>query len=139
MDEILSRVWENLVGRASGPMHLRLLLQPTVATIIAIRSGWKDARDGRPAFLWAAFSNPDYRGELIHEGWKDVGKVFILAAVLDSIYQLIVQRGVYFGEMLITATLLAIIPYILIRGPFSRIVRRIIGRRETAWRRVHTQ
>ena len=41
---------------------------------------------------------------------KDVGKVFILAAVLDSIYQLIVHRGVYVLELLITARVLAIIP-----------------------------
>jgi hypothetical protein len=53
-----------------------------------------------------------------------VGKVFILAVVLDSIYQLIVHRGVYVLELLITATVLAIIPYVLVRGPVNRIARR---------------
>jgi hypothetical protein len=124
MDEILQRVWENLVGRVSGPMNFRLIIQPAVATFLAIRAGLRDAREGRPAFFWAALSDPKYRPELLHEGWKDVGKVFILASVLDSVYQLIVNRGVYLGELLITATVLAIVPYVLIRGPVNRIARR---------------
>jgi hypothetical protein len=53
-----------------------------------------------------------------------VGKVFILALVLDSIYQLAVNRGVYVLELLITATVLAIVPYVLIRGPVNRIAQR---------------
>jgi hypothetical protein len=105
-------------------MSFRLIIQPTVAGIIAIGAGLKDAREGRPAFFWAALSNRDYRPELLHEGWKDVGKVFILAIVLDTIYQLIVHRGVYVLELLITATLLAIVPYVLIRGPVTRVARR---------------
>lgn len=105
-------------------MNFRLIIQPTVAGIIAIRAGLTDAREGRPAFFWAALSNPGYRPELLHEGWKDVGKIFILAVVLDTIYQLIVHRGVYVLELLITATMLAIVPYVLIRGPVNRVVRR---------------
>lgn len=124
MDEILKRVWDNLIGRSSGPMNFRLIIQPTVAGIIAIRAGLNDAREGRPAFFWAALSNPAYRPELLHEGWKDVGKVFIVAMILDSIYQLIVHRGVYVLELLITATILAIVPYVLIRGPVNRIARK---------------
>jgi hypothetical protein len=124
MDEILKRVWENLIGRSTGPINFRLIIQPTVASIIAIRAGLKDAREGRPAFLWAAVSNPGYRPQLLRQGWKDVGKVFILAMVLDSIYQLAVNRGVYVLELLITATVLAIVPYVLIRGPVNRIARR---------------
>jgi hypothetical protein len=126
LGEILQRVWDSLIGRSSGPMNFRLIVQPAVATFIAIRAGLNDARAGRPAFLWAALSNPGYRPELLRQGWKDVGKVFILAMVLDSIYQLIVHRGVYVLEVLITATVLAIVPYVLIRGPVNRIAR---GRR----------
>src|SRR5215472_2884443 len=113
MDEILQRVWNNLIGRASGPMNFRLIMQPAVAIVFAIRAGLKDARKGRPAFFWAALSNPEYRPQLLHEGWKDVGKVFIVAIVLDSIYQLKVHRGVYLLELIITAIVLAVVPYVL--------------------------
>jgi hypothetical protein len=121
MDDILRRFWDNLIGRASGPINFRLVIQPTVAGVLAIRAGIKDAREGRPAFLWAAITNPAYRPKLVRQGWRDVGKVFLLAVILDAVYQLIVQRGVFLGELLVVATVLAIVPYILIRGPVSRI------------------
>jgi hypothetical protein len=124
MEEILKRVWDNLVGRVSGPMNFRLIVQPTVASVLAIFAGLKDAREGRPAFFWGSLTQPSHRPELIRQGWKDIRNVFILAAILDSIYQLIVHRGVYVLELLITATVLAIVPYVLIRGPVNRIARR---------------
>ena len=56
-------------------------------------------------------------------GWKSVGKVFILAIVLDVVYQLIEHRWtVYPGEAVLVAIILAIVPYLLIRGPVNRIV-----------------
>jgi hypothetical protein len=121
MDDILRRFWCNLIGRASGPINFRLVIQPTVASVLAIRAGIKDAREGRPAFLWAAIANPAYRPELMRQASRDVGKVFVLAILLDAVYQLIVQRGVFLGELILVATVLAIVPYILIRGPVSRI------------------
>lgn len=124
MGDILQRVWDNLIGRLGGPMNFRLIVQPLVAGIIAIRAGLNDGREGRPAFFWAALSDRQSRAQLMHEGWKDVGKVFIIAAILDSIYQLKVHRGVFVGELILTAMFLAIIPYLLIRGPLSRLARK---------------
>jgi hypothetical protein len=60
-------------------MSFRLILQPAVAIILAIRAGMSDARDGRPPFLWAVFSNQSSRPRSIRQGWKDVGSVFIVA------------------------------------------------------------
>jgi len=65
MYEVFNRVWENLIGRSAGPLNFRLLIQPMAATLIAIRAGLEDAREGRPAFLWAALSNHGYRPELL--------------------------------------------------------------------------
>ena len=86
MEDVLSRVWENLIGRGGGPLALRLILQPTMAVILAIRAGLKHAREGRTPYFWSILSNPAHRHDLLQEGWKDVGKVFILTAVLDVIY-----------------------------------------------------
>jgi hypothetical protein len=133
MDEILRRLWESLIGRPTGPINFRLLIQPCLAIFFAVRSGLKDAREGRPAFFWGVIFKPGHRDELLKQGWKDVGKVFIAAMILDAIYQLIVHRGVYVLEMLITATALAIVPYVLVRGPVNRIARRLlIGKQVTA-------
>ena len=122
MEEMLTRTWENLIGRLHGPLTLRLIIQPTVATILAIRAGVKDAQEGRPPYFWTILTNPAHRHDLLQQGWKDVGKVFILAAVLDVIYQFITVRWLYPGETLITAAVLAILPYLLIRGAVTRIM-----------------
>jgi hypothetical protein len=117
-----TRIFEDLAGRASGPMHIRLLLQPTMALIFGIRDGIRDARAGHPPYFWALFSQPGRRRDLIRSGWKSIGKIFVLAVVLDAIYQLIALRWFYPGEALLTAFTLACIPYLLIRGPVNRMV-----------------
>jgi hypothetical protein len=123
MEEIFTRGWEDLIGRWAGPMSLRIIIQPAVAIVLAIRSGLKDAREGRRPFLWCFFSSPDHRRELLRHGWKEVGTVFIVALILDSIYQVLVHAGIYTLELLITATILAIVPYCLVRGLVTRIAR----------------
>jgi len=131
MDDILKRLWDNLAARLTGPMNFRLILQPIMATGFAIWSGIKDGRAGRPAFLWTTITDPSQRSLLLREAWKDVGKVFILAIILDAIYQLITHRGVYVLELLIVAPTLAFVPYILLRGPVTRLVAIFMHRTST--------
>ena len=91
---------------------------------IAIRSGLKDAREGRPPFFWTILTDAASRHYLIKDGWKSVGKVFILAMALDIVYQIIVAHFIYPLEVVLTASLLAIIPYICVRGLTTRIARK---------------
>jgi hypothetical protein len=81
----LARFFGDLLGRASGPMRIRLVLQPFVAAVFAIRSGLRDAREGRPPYFWALFARAPGRGQRLREGWRDVGKVLIAAAGIDLI------------------------------------------------------
>ncbi len=123
MDPMIARISHNLVERVTGPMHFRLLLQPGMATFFAIRDGLKDARECKPPYFWGLFTDKGQREEMVKNGWKSVGKVFILAIVLDVVYQLIEHRWtVYPGEAVLVAIILAIVPYLLIRGPVNRIV-----------------
>jgi hypothetical protein len=48
MEELLTRVWEMLIGREHGPLAFRIIIQPMVAAFLAIRTGLRDARAGRP-------------------------------------------------------------------------------------------
>ena len=112
---VLGRMSEDLVGRVSGPMQFRLLLQPLMATVFAVRSGLGDARAGRPPYFWSMLSMPEHRRQLLQSGWKDVGKVFVMAIVIDVVYQVVALQWVYPVEALLTAALLAILPYLLIR------------------------
>jgi hypothetical protein len=124
MEDLLTRIFENLIDRVSGPMKFRLILQPLMAIIFAVRSGLKDAKGGSPAYFWALFTDSAHRRDMVRDGWKSVGRVYILAVVIDVIYQLIVFRWVYPVEALLVAAILAFIPYLLIRGPVNRIARR---------------
>lgn len=124
MEDILTRIFENLIDRVSGPMKFRLFLQPLMATIFAIRDGRKDAREGRSPYFWAIFTDPGHRRELLRDGWKAVGKIFVIAVIIDAVYQFIVIRWFYPGEALIVAAILAFVPYLLIRGPVNRLTPR---------------
>ena len=124
MEDLFTRIAENLVGRLHGPLTFRLLLQPIMATLYALRDGWKDARGGKPPYFWALFTDPAHRREMVRDGWKSVGKVFILAVLIDAVYQFIALRFFYPFEALVVAVALALVPYILIRGPLNRILHR---------------
>ena len=50
------------------------------------------------------------------------------AIIMDAIYQWIVQKWIYPGELIIVAIVLALVPYLLIRGPVNRIARRFMRR-----------
>jgi len=121
--ETLQRIIENLFGRLDGPLHFRFILQPLMAFIFAAIDGLKDAKAGKPAYFWAIFTRPKQRKALLHDGWKHFGKIFILALILEVIYQLKFQHTFYPGEMLIVALVLAVLPYVLLRGPVNRIAR----------------
>jgi hypothetical protein len=124
IDDPFSRIVADLVGRLSGPMRFRLILQPVMAIYYAISSGLKDAKEGKPAYFWALFTDKAHRRDMLHDGWKSVGQVFILGIVMDAIYQFIVLKTFNPGEALLVAVILAIVPYLLIRGPLTRIARR---------------
>src|SRR5947209_8374361 len=98
MEHVFIRSWDDLIGREGGPLSFRLIVQPAVATVLAIVAGWHDAKEGRPAFFWAVVRDPPHRRYLLQQGWKDVGRLFLVALAVDVIYQLYVLRWVYAGE-----------------------------------------
>lgn len=117
------RLWTNLIARLDGPLTFRLILQPTVAAVLAFRAGRKDAQEGRVPYGWAIFSDQANRRDLLREGWKDVAKVFVIAVIIDLVYQIIELRWFYPEEAVIVAAILALLPYLLLRGPANRIAR----------------
>ena len=124
MDDIVTRFITDLIGRLSGPLTLRLFLQPAVAIILAVRDGLKDAREGRPPHFWRMISGPpEARRRRIRETGTAVLKVFVMAVILDCVYQWLVFRWVYPVEAMFTAVILAIVPYVLLRGVINRLAR----------------
>jgi hypothetical protein len=124
IQEILTRFWAQLIAQPHGPLAFRLILQPLMATILAGIDGVKDARAGRPLYTWALLTDPAHRASYLREGLKRVSRVIIFAFVMDAIYQFMVLRRFYLGEALVTVFVVAVLPYLVIRGPIARIARR---------------
>jgi hypothetical protein len=120
---IIQRV-QHLLDRADGPLHFRLVIMPTVVSLLAIRAGLRDARQGRSTFMWTILTNPAKRLQFFRSAVRDIGRIFIVAVVLDTVYQLFVLRMFYVGEMLIVAVTCAIVPYVVIRGPVTLLMYR---------------
>ena len=131
MDDLWSRITEQLSDRVSGPMHVRFILQPIVATLLAIRSGLKDAGEGRPPYFWALILHPydpSRRREMIKEGWQGISKVCFAALALDLIYQFIAFPSFNLRHAVIVAFLLVIAPYLILRGAVTRLALRFMTR-----------
>ena len=128
MEEAIARGWMNLLARLDGPMHIRFIVQPAVAILLGVRAGVKDARADHLPFL-VALRRAEMRPEMLRQAWSDIGRVFLLSMVLDAIYQTWVHHGIFLLELLATATLLALVPYGVVRGPARRIARSWLERR----------
>jgi hypothetical protein len=124
MEDFFKQSWDMLIGRAHGPFAFRLILQPLTAALIACRAGWRDAHAGRPAYGWAVVTDHVNRHSLLREGWKELTRVFVIAVLVDLVYEVIVFRRFYPGQSIIVAVLLALLPYPFIRGLMNRMVRR---------------
>ena len=123
MGSFFSAYWTDFIARFDGPLHFRLFVQPLMAIFFAVRDGSRDARDGRGAYLWSLVTDPAQRRYLLDSGWKGISKVFVLAFALDVVYQFVEWHGLKPLQALLTATVLAVIPYVLLRGPINRFVR----------------
>jgi hypothetical protein len=117
MDDIWIRFVEHMWDRVTGPMKFRLILQPVMASAFAIIAGLNDAKLGNPPYFWSLFTSSGHRAEMLRDG-----KVFVLAMVLDIVFQIRVLNTVYPGEVIIVAFLLAIVPYLLLRGLVTRLM-----------------
>ena len=132
MDDILTRIWTNLVARLTGPFAFRFILQPAMGLLFALLDGVKDAKAGRPPYYWAIFTDAENRMQLLKEGARRIGRIILLGVVMEVAYQWIVLRWIYPGEMLLMVLGLAILPYLLFRGPINRIARHWVGPKRAA-------
>jgi len=123
MGNFLSTFVTDFIGRFDGPLHFRLFVQPLMAILFAVRDGTRDAREARNACLWALLTDPGQRRYLLESGWKGIAKVFVLAFALDVVYQFIQWHGLKPLQPLLTAIVLAVVPYSLLRGPVTRLLR----------------
>lgn len=130
--EVRARIWQNLLERASGPMTFRFILQPIMATIVAVLDGVKDARTGRAPFMETVLTDPAKRATRLQEAVIATARIILLGLVMDTIYQLIEFKTFHPAEAVIIALLFAFVPYVVLRGLVSRVARRWIGRQSAS-------
>jgi len=126
--DITVRFWEELIARPSGTLGFRFIIQPVMASLLAIRDGYRDASRGHTAYFWAVLTQEN-RSERLREGILAVSRVLILGCVADAIYQFVELKGFRPLQMIAIALLLAFIPYLFVRGPANRIARWLMTRR----------
>ncbi len=123
MGELFARMCREIAARPSGPMAFRFYLQPAMAILAAVHGGLKDAREGAPAYFWSLFVDRQNRRARLREGFRAVRNVFVLAILMDLVYQAFVIKAFRPVEALDVAILLAILPYLCVRGPVNRVAR----------------
>ena len=127
--EVVGRMWSDFIARPSGPLAFRFLLQPVMASIVAIHDGIKDARTGRSPYFWTVLHNPAKRKARLHEGFDATCRIIAFGILMDAIYQITVFKTFYPVEAIIIALVLAFLPYLLMRGPAERIAHWWVGRK----------
>lgn len=123
IQEVLTRIWTDLMSRPSGPFAFRFVLQPVMALIFASLDGLKDARGGRSYYLKTILTDSEKRAGRLREGLKATSRIIALSIGMELVYQYKVLGTFYIGEAVIVTFFLAFLPYLLFRGPAARIAR----------------
>ena len=129
IQEVLHRVWTDLLSRPSGPESFRFIFQPIMAAVVATLDGIKDARAGRTPYFRTLLRDPAQRGPRLREGFKATSRIIALGFGLDAIYQFKTVGTFYPGEAIVIVFLLAFLPYLLVRGPADRVARWWLARK----------
>lgn len=111
-----------------GPLAFRFVLQPAMAGFLGITAGLQDFRRGRPPVGWDILTGRGRRLDLLREAWGHIGQLFILALLVDTIYQMIVMGVPHPMQSLLIALVLAVPAYVVARGLTNRFARRRAGR-----------
>ena len=119
--DVFSRGSHQMIGRISGPLNFRLIITPIIVTLMALTAGWRDAQHGEPAFFWALVSDPEKRRARMQAVWASIKRVIIVASIIDMLYQLYAFRAYYVFQTILLVIVVAILPYILVRGATTRI------------------
>jgi hypothetical protein len=117
------RFADDMVARLHGPGRLRFILQPVVAILLGARDGIKDARAGKPPFLWGLVFRIADRAELLRSALTSARDLVAVAILLDIVAQLLIFRMVHPGAALLFGPVLIALPYASSRALTNRLAR----------------
>jgi hypothetical protein len=115
--------FEDLPRRLTGPGRFRFVVQPTIATLLGIRSGRADARAGRPPYLYGVLFHRGLRAELLRSGFGTVVNLLLMGILLDAVFQWVILGVSHPGAALVVGPVLIVAPYSLTRALSNRLAR----------------
>jgi hypothetical protein len=124
LHDIVARGWDELVARPAG---LRFILQLVAACIFAIRDGVNDAKAHRASYFWTVHRDWSRRRKSAGENLRAGVRVLAAGAILDTLYQYVELGAVRPLETVAIVLVLGFVPYVIARGPASRIAKRVMG------------
>lgn len=95
--DFVVRTASQLAGRVEGPFTFRFVLQPITAIVLGVRA--------------ARLHHDSWR-----DVWTDIGRLCVVAVVIDAIYQALMFGWFYPGQAVLMAEVLAVAPYLITRS-----------------------
>lgn len=106
-----------------GPGHLRFVIQPLIAILLAVRDGRLDVALGRPPYVVSLFTRSRAgRRARLGEGLRSIVVPLCLAIAASLLFQYLVMQRVRLWAGLGYAALFVALPYALARGAANRLV-----------------
>ena len=81
-------MWGFLMRSTGGPLAFRIIVQPAMVALLAIRTGLREARVG--VLRGSIATHHTRQRNLMREAWKDVAILFAAAVIIDLVYALVV-------------------------------------------------
>lgn len=113
---------QRFMAQLAGPMNIRFILQPALAMLLGVRDGVRDARAGKPPFVWYLIVRPAGRQRQLKQALRRLMIPIIVAIAMDGIVQYLLFHKVWvLGAMVVGITIIGL-PYSLARALTNRIL-----------------
>jgi hypothetical protein len=112
----------DLSGRGifGGSFQIRLVLQPLLAVLLGLRFGIRDAKAGRPPIIKDIARSKGHRGSRFTEAARDAIVPLLVAFIIDSILQQIINGRIRPLAAVIVGGLLVFLPFLITRALANR-------------------
>lgn len=110
-------------GMFGGKFQIRLILQPLLAMLLGVRFGIKDAKAGREPFFMSLAHGKGQRGEIVGQAARDAVVPLVVALLIDSILQYMINGRVRPFASVVVGGLLVFLPFLIVRALSNRVWR----------------
>ena len=107
-------------GDVGGKFQIRLILQPLIAIFLGLRFGVRDAKAGKQPFFYALVRGDGHRGALLRHAARDAIMPLIVALIIDSILQQLINHRIRPFAAVIVGGILVFLPFLIVRALANR-------------------